>query len=110
MYLLDLLSLFNPIKEIKDGLPSIADIMEEIDYGNFDKPLTDMLHLSGNEEKQVIELKTELAEELHKKIHDCVDPLWPEEPQKVRIPKFRLVVATVSMVAVFIISTGVVYG
>ena len=110
MFLLDLLSLLNPVKEIKDSLPSIADIMEEIDHGKFDKPLTDMLHLPGNEEKQVIELKTELAEELHKKIYDCVDPLWPEEPQKIRIPKFRLAVATVSMVVVFIISMGVVYG
>jgi hypothetical protein len=110
MYLITLLSWLNPIKEIKDGLPDIIDILEEIDHGEFDKALTDMLHLPGNKEKQVIELKIELAESLHKKIHDCVDPLWPEKPQKIRIPKFRLVVAMISMVAVFIISTGVVYG
>ena len=110
MLLAILISFINPVIEVKDGLPDIADIMEEIDHGKFDKPLTDMLHLPGNEEKQVIELKTELAEELHKKIYDCVDPLWTEEPQKIRIPKFRLAVATVSMIAVFIISTGVVYG
>ena len=110
MYLLDLLSLLNPVIEVKNGLPDIVDILEQIDHGNFDKPLTYMLHLSGNEEKQIIELKTEFAEELHRKIYDCVDPLWPEKPQKIRIPKFRLAVATVSMIAVFIISTGVVYG
>lgn len=110
MLLSILIYLIDPNIEVRDGLPDISNIMEEIDHGYLDERLALLLHKPGNEEKQVIDLKVELAESLHAEIHSYIDPWWPEEPQRKVIPKYRLAVAMVSMVAFFIISTEAVYG
>ncbi|MCK5607566.1 hypothetical protein KAR91_37125 [Candidatus Pacearchaeota archaeon] len=108
MLLSILIFLIAPGIEVRDGLPDISDILEQIDYGYFDERLSLLLHKPGNEEKQVIDLKVALAESLHAEIHSHIDPWWPEEPERKAFPKYLLAVATVSMFAFFFMSTGVV--